>query len=44
MSNAPEAPTAAERPRLGEASTLARVALIGVALAVVVGAFAYCGG
>src|SRR5882672_11710426 len=33
-----------ERPRLGIASTLARFALIGVALAVVAGAFAYFGG
>jgi catalase len=33
-----------ERPRLGVASTLARFALIGVALAAVAGAFAYFGG
>jgi catalase len=44
MLNAPEAPADAERPRLGRAGTLARFALIGVALAAVVGAFAYFGG
>ena len=44
MSNDPEAPAEAERPRLGKASTLARSALIGVALAAVVGTFAYFGG
>ena len=33
-----------ERPRLGIASTLARFALIGLALAAVAGAFAYFGG
>jgi catalase len=33
-----------ERPRLGIASTLARFALIGLALAAVAGAFAYVGG
>ena len=37
-------PAEAERPRLGKASTLARLALIGVALAAVVGTFAYFGG
>src|SRR5882724_5067437 len=44
MSNAPEAPAKAARQRLGKASTLARFALIGVALATVVGTFAYFGG
>src|SRR6266576_1571506 len=44
MLNDPEAPAEAERPRLGKASTLARFALIGVALATVVGTFAYFGG
>ena len=44
MSNDPEAPAEAERPRLGKASTLARFTLIGVALAAVVGTFAYFGG
>src|SRR5262245_43932698 len=34
----------APRPRLGRAGMLARFALIGVALAVVVGGFAYLGG
>jgi catalase len=42
--NDPEAPAEAERPRLGKASTLARFALIGVALAAVVGTFADFGG
>src|SRR5882724_9260707 len=37
-------PTEADRPRLGRASTLARFALIGVALASVAGTFAYLGG
>src|SRR6516164_7756182 len=37
-------PAEAERPRLGRASTLARLALIGVALAAVAGTFAYLGG
>ena len=37
-------PAEAEQPRLGKASTLARFALIGVALAAVVGTFAYFGG
>src|SRR6516164_142986 len=36
-------PAEAERPRLGRASTLARLALIGVALAAVAGTFAYLG-
>jgi catalase len=44
MLNYTEAPAAAERPRLGVASTLARFALIGVALAAVIGTFAYLGG
>jgi catalase len=44
MSNYLEAPPEAARPRLGSASTLARFALIGVALAVVIGTFAYLGG
>ena len=39
-----KAPAEAERPRLGKASTLARFALIGVALAAVAGTFAYLGG
>src|SRR5271166_2540024 len=37
-------PAEAEQPRLGKASTLTRFALIGVALAAVVGTFAYFGG
>jgi catalase len=37
-------PTEAERQRLGKASALARTVLIGVALAAVVGIFAYLGG
>jgi len=37
-------PAEAEQPRLGKASTLTRFALIGVALAAVVGMFAYFGG
>src|SRR6266850_5217899 len=44
MSNDLEAPAEAERLRLGKASTLARFALIGVALAAVAGTFAYFGG
>jgi catalase len=44
MLNYLEAPAAAERPRLGKAGTPARFALIGVALAAVVGTFAYFGG
>src|SRR6266550_6244412 len=44
MSNYLEAPAEAVRPRLGRASTLARFALIGVALAAVAGTFAYLGG
>ena len=44
MSNDLEAPAATERQRLGTVSTLARFALIGVALAAVVGTFAYFGG
>lgn len=44
MLNYPEAPVEAQRPRLGKASTLARFTLIGVALATVVGTFAYFGG
>jgi catalase len=44
MSNNPETPAVAERPRLGMASALARFALIGVALAAVAGTFAYLGG
>src|ERR1700752_3122889 len=43
MSNI-EASTDVERPRLGRASTLARLALIGVALAAVIGTFAFFGG
>src|SRR6266849_10042507 len=37
-------PVAADRPRLGMASALARLALIGAALAAVAGTFAYLGG
>jgi putative intracellular protease/amidase len=37
-------PAEANRPRLGKAGTLARFALIGVALAAVAGTFAYLGG
>jgi catalase len=44
MSNVPGAPAEAPRQRLGEVSTLARLALIGVALAAVIGTFAYFGG
>jgi catalase len=44
MSNVPGAPTEAAWQRLGMASTLARLALIGVALAAVIGTFAYFGG
>ena len=44
MSIEPKAPAEAARPRLGAASLLARLALIGVALAAVAGAFAYLGG
>src|SRR5271156_2731597 len=45
MSNYLEAPPAeAARPRLGKAGTLARLALIGAALAAVAGTFAYLGG
>src|SRR4051794_8685596 len=44
MSTVFEAPTSVERPRPGRDSTLARFALIGVALAAVVGGFAYLGG
>jgi hypothetical protein len=44
MSNYLEAPAEAGRQRLGKASTLARFALIGVALAAVAGTFAYFGG
>src|SRR6266852_9752888 len=43
MSNGSK-PAEAERPRLGKVSTLARFALIGVALAAVVGTFVYLGG
>jgi catalase len=44
MSNYVEAPAKAERPHLRKVSTLARFVLIGVALAAVVGTFAYLGG
>jgi catalase len=44
MSDYLEAPAGAARPRLGRGSTLARFGLIGVALAAVVGTFAYLGG
>src|SRR5580692_7809067 len=43
MSNAVQI-VEAKRPRLGNASTLARFALIGVVLAAVAGTFAYLGG
>jgi catalase len=44
MSSYLEAPVEAKRQRLGSASTLPRLALIGVALAAVAGTFAYLGG
>ena len=44
MSSSLEAPADAARPRLDRTSTLARLALIGVVLAAVAGAFAYLGG
>ena len=44
MSNVPRVPVEAARQRLRTASTLARLALIGVALAAVMGTFAYFGG
>ena len=44
MSDYLEAPAEAARPPLGGASTLARLALIGAALAAVAGTFAYLGG
>src|SRR5438105_9184057 len=44
MSNYLEAPAQPAPPPLGTAGTLARFALIGFALATVVGAFAYLGG
>src|SRR5262245_60202955 len=44
MSNDLVAPAEATRPRLGRAGTLARLALIGAALAAVTGTFAYFGG
>jgi catalase len=44
MLDYPEAPVQAKRPPLGLASTFARLALIGIALAAVAGAFAYFGG
>ncbi len=44
MSNYLKAPAEAAPPRLGMAGTLARFALIGVALAAVAGTFAYLGG
>ena len=44
MSNHLIAPAEAERPRLGKASTLARFALIGIALAAAAATFAYFGG
>src|SRR5919108_5362128 len=44
MSNYLGAPTEVARPRLSTVSTLARFALIGVALAAVAGSFAYLGG
>jgi catalase len=44
MSHVVEAPAQTVQPRLGMASTLARFALIGVALAAALGTFAYLGG
>jgi catalase len=44
MLNDPKASAETEQPRLSKASTLARFALIGVALAAVAGTFAYLGG
>src|SRR5262245_3933994 len=44
MSNTPGASAEAAGQRLSTASTLARLALIGVALAAVIAAFAYLGG
>src|SRR6266566_1043424 len=44
MSNVSVTPAEAARQRLGKAATLARFAVIGVALAVVTGTFAYFGG
>ncbi len=44
MSNDLKLPAAVEQPRLGTASTLARFAVIGVALTAVAGTFAYFGG
>src|SRR5271166_1706532 len=44
MANDLTAPAEADRPRLGKASTLARFAPIGIALAAVAGTFAYLGG
>src|SRR6267142_3238013 len=44
MLNSLDAPAEAGRPSLGKAGTLARFALIGVALVAVAGTFAYLGG
>ena len=44
MSTNLETPVEAERPSLGKLSVLTRLALIGVALAIVIGTFAYLGG
>src|ERR1700747_2715108 len=44
MSKHLEAPADAARPNLGQVTTLARFALIGLVLAAVVGTFAYLGG
>ena len=44
MSNNTTAPVHAGQPGLGKTSTLAKLALIAIALAVVVGTFAYLGG
>src|SRR4029434_6069987 len=44
MSSVRRVPAEAARQRLGSASMLARLALIGVALAAVIGTFAYFGG
>src|ERR1700693_5595059 len=44
MSSDLDAQAEAARPRLGKASALARLALIGVVLAAIAGTFAYLGG
>src|ERR1700756_876898 len=44
MSNEPKRPAVAKGPLLGKTGNLPRLALVGVALAAVAGAFAYVGG